>query len=77
LGSGQGAEEKDPARAKAREEARKKLEEESRKPLAERRLPEFGTDKDFQLQQALNHLKGRTVMASKTQTERPEEKKEN
>ncbi len=77
LGSGQGAEEKDPARAKAREEARKKLEEESRKPLAERRLPEFGTDKDFQLQQALNHLKGRTVLASKTQTERPEEKKEN
>lgn len=77
LGSGQGEEEKDPARAKAREEARKKLEEESRKPVAERRLPEFGTEKDFQLQQALNHLKGRTVVVSKTQTERPEEKKEN
>ncbi|WP_313073569.1 S41 family peptidase [Melaminivora sp.] len=77
LSSGQGEEAQDPAREKAREEARKRLEEESRKPLAERRLPEFGTDKDFQLAQALNQLKGRTVIASKTLTERKEEPKEN
>lgn len=76
LASGQGAEVKDAAREKARDEAVKRLEEESRKPPAERRLPEFGSDKDFQLQQALNHLKGLTVVASKTLTERKEEKKE-
>lgn len=77
LGSGQGEEEKDAAREKAREEARKRLEEEAKKPAAERKLPEFGTDKDFQLVQALNKLKGRPVLVSKTQTERQEEKKEN
>ncbi len=76
LASGQGAEVKDPAREKAREEALKRLEEESKKPAAERRPPEFGSDKDFQLQQALNQLKGLTVLASKTQTERPAEKQE-
>jgi carboxyl-terminal processing protease len=76
LASGQGAEVKDPTREKAREEALKKLEEESKKPAAERRPPEFGSDKDFQLQQALNQLKGLTVLASKTQTERPAEKQE-
>lgn len=76
LASGQGAEVKDAAREKARDEAVKRLEEESRKPPAERRLPEFGSDKDFQLQQALNQLKGLTVVASKTLTERKEEKKE-
>ncbi|BEU95496.1 PDZ domain-containing protein [Acidovorax sp. DW039] len=77
LGSGQGEEEKDAAREKAREEARKRLEEEAKKPASERKLPEFGTDKDFQLVQALNKLKGRPVLVSKTQTERQEEKKEN
>lgn len=77
LSSGQGSEVKDEVREKAREEARKRLEEEAKKPLAERRLPEFGTDKDFQLQQALNQLKGVTVLASKTQTEREPEKKDN
>ena len=77
LASGQGEEQKDEAREKAREDARKRLEEESKKPLADRKLPEFGSDKDFQLQQALNRLKGQTVMASKTLTERKEEKKEN
>ena len=77
LGSGQGTEVKDEAREKAREEAKKRLEEETKKPVAERRLPEFGSDKDFQLAQALNRLKGRTVLASKTLTERKEEKKEN
>ena len=65
----QGEEAKDEAREKAREEARKKLEEMSKnneiKPL-----PEFGSAEDFPLQQALNHLKGKPVMASKSATER-------
>jgi len=79
LGSGQGAAEaKDPARERAREEAVKRAEEESRKPIAERKVPEFGTEKDFQLNQALNQLKGRPVLVSKTQViERKDEKKEN
>ena len=76
LGSGQGEEVKNEVREKAREEARKRLEEESKKSLAEFKMPEFGTDKDFQLAQALNQLKGATVVASKTQTERKIEKKE-
>ncbi len=76
LTSGQGEEKKDPAREKAREEALKRLEEESRKPASERKAPEFGTEKDFQLQQALNKLKGVPVLVSKTLTERKEEKKE-
>lgn len=76
LGSGQGAEVKDPAREKAREEARKKLEDEMKKPVAERKLPEYGSDKDFQLIQALNQLKGRPVMVSKTLAERKDDKKE-
>ena len=76
LGSGQGAEVKDPAREKAREEARKKLEDEMKKPVADRKLPEYGSDKDFQLLQALNQLKGRPVLVSKTLTVRKEEKKE-
>ena len=78
--SGQGGDEakaKDEAREKAVEEALKKLEEDSKKPLAERRLPEYGSDKDFQLAQALNKLKGKPVLISKTQVERKEEKKEN
>jgi carboxyl-terminal processing protease len=81
LGSGQGDEKKDAAGAKAREDlretARKKLEEEAKKPLADRKLPEYGTDKDFQLAQAINKLKGRPVLVSKTMTERKEEVKEN
>ncbi len=77
LTSGQGEEKKDLAREKAREEALKRLEEESRKPAAERRPPEFGSDKDFQLIQAINQLKGRPVMVSKTLVERKEEVKEN
>jgi carboxyl-terminal processing protease len=67
LSEGGGA--KDEAREKAREEARKKLEEMSKnneiKPL-----PEFGSAEDFPLQQALNQLKGKPVMASKSATER-------
>ena len=77
LNSGQGAEVKDPNREKAREEARKRLEEESKKPMADRKPPEFGTEKDFQLVQAINQLKGRPVLISKTMIERKEEKKEN
>ena len=77
LGSGQGPEVKDPAREKAREEALKRAEEEARKPPQDRKMPEFGSDKDFQLAQALNQLKGRPVLISKTQVERKEEKKEN
>ena len=67
---------KDPGRDKARELAIQKLEEESKKPVAERRPPEYGSAQDFQLQQALNRLKGLAVVVSKTQTERPAEKKE-
>ncbi|MDP3652610.1 MAG: S41 family peptidase [Rhodoferax sp.] len=77
LGSGQGEEKKDEVREKAREDALKRLEEESRKPVAERRPPEFGSDKDFQLAQAINRLKGHPVLASKTLVERKEEKKDN
>lgn len=77
LGSGQGAEVKDQSREKAREDALKRLEEESRKPVSERRPPEFGSDKDFQLQQALNRFKGKPVLVSKTLVERKEEKKDN
>ena len=76
IGSGQGAEVKDPAREKARDEARKRLEEESKKAPQDRRLPEFGTEKDFQLNQAINQLKGRAVMVSKTMVERKEVKAE-
>ena len=76
LNSGQGSEQKDEAREKAREEARKKLEEELKKPLAERKMPEYGSEKDFQLIQAINQLKGQPVMISKTLVERKEDKKE-
>ena len=77
LTSGQGEEKKDAAREKAREEALKRLEEESRKPVTDRKVPEFGSDKDFQLMQAINQLKGKPVLVSKTQVERKEEVKEN
>jgi carboxyl-terminal processing protease len=77
LSSGQGEEKKNPALEKAREEAVKRLEEESRKPASERRPPEFGSDKDFQLQQALNQFKNKPVLVSKTLVERKEEVKDN
>jgi carboxyl-terminal processing protease len=72
LHSGQGDEEKDPAREKAREEALKRLEEEAARQARTppKPLPEFGSEEDFQLQQALNRLKGKPVLVSKTQTER-------
>jgi carboxyl-terminal processing protease len=65
----QGEEAKDEAREKAREEARKKLEEMSKNNEV-KPLPEFGSAEDFPLQQALNQLKGKPVMASKVATER-------
>ncbi len=79
ISSGQGEEQKDVAREKAREEARKRLEEDAKKANAAdaNKIPEFGSDKDFPLVQALNQLKGRPVLVSKTQTERKEEPKEN
>ena len=77
LQSGQGAEKKDEAREKAREEARKKLDDEAAKKVAARNElkppPEFGTAEDFQLAQALNRLKGKTVLVSKTAVERKAE----
>ena len=79
LASGQGPEQKDPEREKARDEARKRLEEEAKKPPQDRKTPEFGSADDFPLRQALNNLKGVPVVASKTQVvvENKEEKKEN
>jgi carboxyl-terminal processing protease len=75
LQSGQGAEQKDEAREKAREEARKKLEDDNAKRLATppKPLPEFGSAEDFQLVQALNRLKGKPVLVSKTAVERKAE----
>jgi carboxyl-terminal processing protease len=79
LASGQGPEQKDPEREKARDDARKRLEEEAKKPPQDRKVPEFGNDKDFPLTQALNRLKGAPVLVSKTQVivENKDEKKEN
>ncbi|MES2942683.1 MAG: S41 family peptidase [Pseudomonadota bacterium] len=78
LNSGQEAEVKDANREKARELALKKLEEESKKTPEQRRPPELGGDKDFPLLQAINQLKGRPVMISKTAVvENKNEKKEN
>jgi carboxyl-terminal processing protease len=71
LASGQGPEVKDAAREKAREDARKKLEEEAAKSATPLKpLPEFGSAEDFQLVQALNRLKGKPVLMSKTAVER-------
>ena len=70
LQSGQGAEQKDVAREKARDEARKRLEEDQRMATTLKPPPEFGSPEDFQLAQALNRFKGKTVIASKTQVER-------
>ncbi len=78
LNSGQGAEVKDPGREKAREEALKLLAEEAKKTPEQRRPPELGSDKDFQLAQAINQLKGLPVLVSKTAViETKNEKKEN
>jgi carboxyl-terminal processing protease len=66
---------KDPALQKEREAALQRLEEESRKPASQRRPPEYGSDKDFPLQQALAKLKGQPVKVSKTLVERKDEPK--
>jgi carboxyl-terminal processing protease len=61
----------DKEREKAREEARKKFEAElAKKPEDRKRLPEFGTAEDFQLQQALHKLKGEPVKVSTELAER-------
>ena len=71
-----GEEQKDEAREKAREEARQKLEAEyAKKNEPPKPLPEFGSAEDFQLAQALNQLKGKPVLVSKTATERKAEVK--
>jgi carboxyl-terminal processing protease len=76
LGNGQEEEKKNEARQKAREEALKKLEADAKKPESERRPPEFGSAKDFQLNQALNQLKGLPVKVSTTLAERKEDSKD-
>ena len=81
LQSGQGAEKKDEAREKAREEARKKLEEENAKKATSttppKPQPEFGSADDFQLAQAINRLKGKPVLVSKSMAERKVETETN
>jgi carboxyl-terminal processing protease len=69
-------EKKDEEREKLRADERKKLEEQ----LAKQRdtfkpLPEFGSAEDFPLQQALNQLRGKPVIVSKTPAERKAEAK--
>ncbi len=67
-------EKKDEAREKAREEARKRLEDQQAKSKEPPKpLPEFGSSEDFQLSQALNQLKGKPVVVSKTSSERKAE----
>ncbi len=67
-------EKRDPEREKQRAEERKKLEEQFAKQRDTiKPLPEFGTAEDFPLQQALNKLKGKTVVVSKSATERKAE----
>jgi carboxyl-terminal processing protease len=66
-----GPEVKDDARDKLREEQRKKVEEQlAKRNEPPKPLPEFGTAEDFPLLQALNQLKGKPVLVSKTMTER-------
>jgi len=75
-----GVEEKDATinkeREKARDEARAKLEAEfAKKNEPPKPLPEFGSAEDFPLAQAINQLRGRPVMVSKTAVERKAEAK--
>jgi carboxyl-terminal processing protease len=77
LNSGQ-AEVKDDAREKLREVERKRLEEQlAKKAEPPKPLPEFGSAEDFQLVQALNRLKGKPVVISKTMAERKPETETN
>ena len=76
ISSGQNTEKPaDPEREKQREEALKKLDAEYKANPKSLKLPEFGSEKDFPLIQALNQLKGLPVIASKTQTVRKAEDK--
>jgi carboxyl-terminal processing protease len=70
-----GADEKrDPDREKARSEERRRIEEQMAKQRdAIKPLPQFGSAEDFQLQQALNQLRGLPVTVSKTAAERKAE----
>ena len=74
--SGQNTEKTDPEREKKREEALKQLEEDKKANPKDFKLPEYGSEKDFPLVQALNKLKGLPVVASKTQTVRKVEDKD-
>jgi carboxyl-terminal processing protease len=68
------AKDKDPKLEKEREQAMERLQSESCKPASQRRPPEYGSEKDFPLQQALAQLKGLPVKASTTPDERKAEK---
>jgi len=69
---------KDAAREKIRDEERKRLEEAlQKKAQPPKPLPEFGSAEDFQLAQAVNRLKGKPVLISKTMTERKPEPETN
>jgi len=74
ISSGQGGGEVDvKALDQQREAARKRMEAEMCKPEDQRyKSPELGSDKDFQLQQAINLLKDQAVVVSKTLFERKE-----
>jgi carboxyl-terminal processing protease len=67
------ADTRDEAREKARAEERKKVEEQLAKARELKPLPEFGSTEDFPLQQALNQLRGKPVIVSKSATERKAE----
>ena len=71
--AGKPDEARDEAREKARAEERKKVEEQLAKARELKPLPEFGSAEDFPLQQALNQLRGKPVIVSKTATERKAE----
>lgn len=79
LGNGNGSQAAPSAAEKAaeiqreqeREQARVRLEEEAKKNPGKRLVPELGSAQDFQLQQALNQLKGQPVRVSKSANERP------
>jgi carboxyl-terminal processing protease len=67
------ADTRDEEREKARAEERKKVEEQLAKARELKPLPEFGSTEDFPLQQALNQLRGKPVIVSKSATERKAE----
>ena len=71
--AGKPEEARDEAREKARAEERRKIEEQLAKARELKPLPEFGSPEDFPLQQALNQLRGKPVIVSKSATERKAE----